>query len=109
LGTLETLARAKRRIPDDIAVVGFDDTEWAPLITPPLTTVAQPTYDLGLETARLLLSRVEGYTGGAREVVLSPELRVRASSLPRRRRAGGAAQRPERPGAGRRGAPAGGR
>jgi LacI family transcriptional regulator len=83
LGALEAIEQARLAIPDDIAVVGFDDLPWAPLLKPPLTTVAQPTHDLGLETARLLLSRVEGYTGRAREVVLSPELKIRASSVPR--------------------------
>jgi LacI family transcriptional regulator len=83
LGALEAITQAGLVIPDDLAVVGFDDLPWAPLLRPSLTTVAQPTYDLGQETARLLLSRVEGYTGTAREVVLSPELKVRASSVPR--------------------------
>jgi LacI family transcriptional regulator len=84
LGALEAINQAGLVIPDDLAVVGFDDLPWAPLLRPSLTTVAQPTYDLGQETARLILSRVEGYTGTAREVVLSPELKIRASSVPRR-------------------------
>lgn len=85
LGALEAISETGLSIPDDIAVVGFDDMPWARLLNPPLTTVAQPTYDLGLETARLLISRLDGYAGRAREVVLSPELRVRASSAPRAR------------------------
>jgi LacI family transcriptional regulator len=63
-------------------VVGFDDPSWAALLRPPLTTVAQPTYDLGAETARMLLQRIGGYAGAARELVLSPSLQIRASSLP---------------------------
>jgi LacI family transcriptional regulator len=80
LGALEAIAQAGLAIPGDIGVVGFDDLPWAPLLKPPLTTVAQPTQDIGLETGRLLLSRVEGYRGRAREVILSPELKIRASS-----------------------------
>jgi LacI family transcriptional regulator len=82
VGALHAINQAKLAIPTTIAVVGFDDASWAPLLRPPLTTVAQPTYDIGLESARLLLSRLEGYTGTARTVTLSPELKVRASSAP---------------------------
>jgi LacI family transcriptional regulator len=85
VGTLRAAADAGISIPDDIAVVGFDEMTWSRLLAPPLTTVAQPSYDLGLEAARLLLSRTNGYHGAAREVVLTPSLHVRASSAPRSR------------------------
>jgi hypothetical protein len=87
LGALGAIADAGLSVPDDIAVVGFDDSPWAPLLRPPLTTVAQPTYDLGAETARMLHQRIGGYRGSPRELILSPELRVRASSVPRGDRA----------------------
>jgi LacI family transcriptional regulator len=80
LGALDAIASTSLRVPEDIAIVGFDDMAWAPLLRPPLTTVGQPTYDVGAETARMLLSRLSGYAGPAREVVLSPQLFVRASS-----------------------------
>lgn len=83
VGTLRAVADAGLRIPDDIAVVGFDEMSWSRLLSPPLTTVAQPAYDLGLEAARLLLSRLTGYDGAAREVVLAPSLHIRASSSAR--------------------------
>jgi LacI family transcriptional regulator len=80
LGALDAIAGTSLRVPDDIGIVGFDDMAWAPLLRPPLTTVGQPTYDVGAQTARMLLSRLTGYTGPGREVVLSPQLHVRASS-----------------------------
>lgn len=83
LGALDAVTSVGLDVPGDIAIVGFDDALWNALVRPPLTSVAQPTYDLGRETARLLLSRIDGYTGPAREVTLAPTLRVRASSLPR--------------------------
>ncbi|HEX8006820.1 MAG TPA: LacI family DNA-binding transcriptional regulator, partial [Trebonia sp.] len=82
IGALHAIAAARLAIPDQKAVVGFDDTSWATLLNPPLTTVAQPTYDLGVETARLLRSRLDGYSGAARRVTLAPTLRVRGSSVP---------------------------
>ncbi|HLI01650.1 MAG TPA: substrate-binding domain-containing protein, partial [Acidimicrobiales bacterium] len=85
VGALQALREARKRIPRDVGVVGFDETPWASLVEPPLTTVAQPTHELGLESARLLLSRIDGFQGASREVVLRPELHPRGSSAVRRR------------------------
>jgi LacI family transcriptional regulator len=84
-GALEAIEEAKLAIPDEIAVVGYDEISWAPLLRTALTTVSQPAYDLGHESGRLLLSRLEGYSGSARTVVLPTSLNVRASSAPRQR------------------------
>ncbi len=89
IGALHAIAQAALDVPRQIAVIGFDDMSWATLLRPALTTVAQPTYDLGVETGRLLRSRIEGYAGAARTVTLSPELRVRESSRPRQGAAAG--------------------
>jgi LacI family transcriptional regulator len=83
VGALQAIRQAKLAIPTDIAVVSFDDMPWASLLHPPLTAVAQPAYDLGVESARLLLSRLQGYEGAARMVMLSTTLHVRGSSLPK--------------------------
>ncbi|MGA2803880.1 MAG: LacI family DNA-binding transcriptional regulator [Acidimicrobiales bacterium] len=83
MGALYALAEAGLLVPDDVAIVSFDDMAWASLLKPSLTSVAQPIYDLGVETARLLLSRISGYSGAARMVVLSPSLKIRQSSAPK--------------------------
>jgi DNA-binding LacI/PurR family transcriptional regulator len=85
IGALQAIVDAKMAIPTDIAIVSFDDMSWSTLLRPTLTAVAQPAYDLGVESARLLLSRLEGYSGAARMVTLSPTLHVRGSSVPKRR------------------------
>ena len=77
VGALQAIDTAGLAVPRDIAIVGYDDTPWAPLMRPPLTTVAQPTYDVGAEAARLLLGRIHGYQGAVREVLLQPTLRIR--------------------------------
>jgi DNA-binding LacI/PurR family transcriptional regulator len=79
LGALDALRAAGRRVPGDIAVVGFDDTELARSSDPPLTTVRQPIERLGAEMGRLLLAQLDE---GAPPVgvVLSTELVVRASA-----------------------------
>ena len=91
VGALQAIDEAGLAVPHDIAIVGFDDTPWAPLMRPSLTTIAQPTYDVGAEAARLLLGRIDGYQGAVREVLLQPTLRVRASSMAHPRGHGGGA------------------
>jgi LacI family transcriptional regulator len=85
IGALQAIDQASLVIPRDIAIVSFDDMSWSTLLRPPLTAVAQPAYDLGVESARLLLSRLEGYSGTPRLVVLAPTLVVRGSSSPAKR------------------------
>jgi LacI family transcriptional regulator len=80
VGGLQAIAEAGLAIPGDIAVVAFDDDIWAAALTPPLTVVAQPTYEIGQTAAQLLLRRVDGDKSPPRHVVLRSELIVRASS-----------------------------
>ncbi|WP_083930663.1 LacI family DNA-binding transcriptional regulator [Chitiniphilus shinanonensis] len=58
IGVLRGLRDAGRRVPDDVAVIGFDDIALAAQVDPPLTTVAQPMRELGETAARLLLQRL---------------------------------------------------
>jgi LacI family transcriptional regulator len=60
LGTLYALREHGLRCPEDISLVSFDDHDWAPLFTPPLTVVRQPTYRLGQLAARLLMRLING-------------------------------------------------
>jgi len=85
MGTLEAIHERGLRLPDDISVVGFDDMPWLSLLTPPLTTVRQPTYQIGLEAARLLFRRLQGECPESPQaIVLQPELILRGStSAPR--------------------------
>jgi DNA-binding LacI/PurR family transcriptional regulator len=59
-GALRTLREAGRRVPDDVAVIGFDDADFARYTDPPLTTVRQPIIDIGREMVRLLLRLADG-------------------------------------------------
>lgn len=60
LGVLRALDELGLRCPEDVAVVGFDDHDWAPYFTPALTVVRQPTYELGRVAAALLLRAIGG-------------------------------------------------
>lgn len=65
---------------NDLGFVGFDDTDWAPLIGPGLSTIAQPTDDLGHVAASCLLERLQGRQLPARQILLPGKLVVRGSS-----------------------------
>ena len=60
IGVYRALKEARRLIPDDVAVVGFDDVEFAGYISPPLTTVRAPIEEVGREAVRHLLSLLNG-------------------------------------------------
>lgn len=70
LGALLAIRELGLSIPDDISVIGFDDMEWAPLADPPLTTVAQPTYEMGVKSAQMLLDKIEETADGAPSRIL---------------------------------------
>ena len=89
VGGLQAIAEAGLAIPGDIAVVAFDDDTWATAVTPPLTVVAQPAYEIGQTAAQLLLRRVDADKSPPRHVVLRFELIVRASSQRRAERSQG--------------------
>jgi len=83
VGALECLAAEGMRVPEDIGIVCFDVIPWADLVRPSLTTVVQPTYELGRTAALLLLDRISSPTRAPSLVTLPTELRVRDSSVPR--------------------------
>ncbi len=78
-GALRALRHAGRRVPDDVAVVGFDDNEIARYTEPPLTTVRQPVIDIGRTMARQLLRLAAGEQIEP-AVVLATELVIRESA-----------------------------
>lgn len=80
IGIIAGLTSAGVRVPDDIAVVGYDDIPFAAVAAVPLTTVRQPIAEIGTAAARLLLDEIAQPGRESREVVLAPELVVRASA-----------------------------
>lgn len=79
VGALHVLAATGRRIPEDVAVVGFDDSEVASTATPPLTTVRQPIEELGRTMTWRLLSQLAGDPDLPPSILLPTEL-VRRST-----------------------------
>jgi DNA-binding LacI/PurR family transcriptional regulator len=79
LGALRVLREAGRKVPDDVALIGFDDGPMAALAEPPLTTVHQPMEELGREMATMLLEQIGAGSVEAEQVVLETRLVERAS------------------------------
>jgi DNA-binding LacI/PurR family transcriptional regulator len=79
-GALSVLRRHGRSVPDDVAVVGFDDSSAALSCDPPLTTVRQPVEDMAAEMARLLLRQVDRTDAPHASVVFEPTLVIRESA-----------------------------
>jgi len=80
IGALRALRSRGLRVPEDLALVSFDDVEVAADINPFLTVMAQPAYSMGKLAMSFLLERIERkYLGEPRELVLTPRLTVRTS------------------------------
>jgi LacI family transcriptional regulator len=79
VGVLHEARRRGLRIGRDLPVVVYDDVEWADLVDPPLTTMAQPIEEIGRQAVRLLLARINDPARKAETVRLAPTLRHRES------------------------------
>jgi GntR family transcriptional regulator, arabinose operon transcriptional repressor len=67
------------RVPQDLALIGFDDLHFSARVNPPLTTIAQSFFDIGLRAGTLLISRIEGITGSPKHIELPTNLIIRES------------------------------
>ena len=79
MGALRALRDAGRRVPEDIALVGFDDMPFAARTDPPLTTVRQPVQRTGEVAAETLMDLIEHPDAQPRRILLPTELVIRAS------------------------------
>ncbi|WP_434445435.1 LacI family DNA-binding transcriptional regulator [Lentzea sp. E54] len=79
-GAVDVLVARGRRVPEDVAVVGFDDSVPAELCRPPLTTVRQPVEAMAAKMAELLLLSIDAPDERPKSVIFEPELVIRASA-----------------------------
>jgi LacI family transcriptional regulator len=79
LGAMQAMREAGVCIPDDIAIVGFDDLHPGEELTPQLTTIHQPIYEKGATATSLLVDMIEGVQEGPRQIVLPTHLVIRQS------------------------------
>ena len=80
IGALRAAAQLELNVPNNVAIVGFDDIELASYITPSLTTIAQPKQEIGQLAVKLLFERIRNPSLPPRHNILSTQLVVRESS-----------------------------
>jgi GntR family transcriptional regulator of arabinose operon len=85
IGLISAAASLGVHVPDELAVIGFDNLSIAAQVHPPLTTINQPRVDIGVRAAQLLIDRIEGNNGPPESIVLPTNLVVRDSCGARRR------------------------
>lgn len=79
IGAMRAIQARGLRVPEDMAIAGYDDIELAALVEPPLTTVAAPSYDMGVAAMSMLRRLIAGEQVEPRRVTLRTELVVRRS------------------------------
>ncbi|MFZ0215850.1 MAG: LacI family DNA-binding transcriptional regulator [Candidatus Dormiibacterota bacterium] len=79
-GALRAIHEAGVRMPDELGLVGFDDLTWQQLVDPPVTTIAQPVREIGINATELLLRRCRGDRQPPATILLEPTLLRRGSS-----------------------------
>jgi LacI family transcriptional regulator len=84
LGLLQEMVRHGVRVPDDLAIVGYDDIDFAAAAAVPLSSVRKPRHELGRRAAELLLDEARGADHRHEQLLFEPQLVVRESSMVRR-------------------------
>lgn len=79
IGTMQALRDSRIEVPSEMALVGFDDFDWADIFSPRLTVMAQPLEELGARAVELLINRIKRPDEHRQIVRLAPTLRVRNS------------------------------
>nr|ARU12486.1 LacI type transcriptional regulator [Agrobacterium tumefaciens] len=79
LQVFKTLHQLGMNIPDDVSLIAFHDADWTSVTSPPITVVSQPVYELGFESAQVLLQRITDPSESPRCRVLSTHLIIRKS------------------------------
>jgi DNA-binding LacI/PurR family transcriptional regulator len=82
LGTIRAVRRKGKQVPDDVSVIGFDDSTLMTCTDPPLTTIRQPIEMMGQAAVDILVNQIEGVGVTVDELLFEPELVVRGSTGP---------------------------
>jgi LacI family transcriptional regulator len=86
IGAMRALRERKFSVPEDVSIVGFDDIQAAAFQNPSLTTIRQPLRDMGATAAKILLRRIRAQGSDPERVPVTPELIIRESTAPPRRK-----------------------
>ena len=81
IGALRNCATSGRRVPDDVAIVGYDGISMSALVSPSLTTCYVPREDIGSQAASMLLNCINDAGSSCGTTIFTPELIIRESTL----------------------------
>jgi LacI family fructose operon transcriptional repressor len=84
-GAFQAIRDCNLTVPDEVALVGFDETTWGTLVDPPITVIAQPTEEIGRTATELLFQRIAEPERAPKTVIMKGKLQIRGSSAPRLR------------------------
>jgi len=79
IGCLRYLVENKINIPDDIAIIAFDDCDFVPALNPPVMTLQRIDFGMGQKAAELLFKRINGRKNDYKEIRIDSELMIRRS------------------------------
>ncbi|NMC13183.1 MAG: LacI family transcriptional regulator [Chloroflexi bacterium] len=79
MGALRAIDERGLSITKDISIAAFDETVWSKLIKPPLTVVTQPTYEMGIKAAELILARIQNPSKPVEFIQFEPQMTIRSS------------------------------
>ncbi|OAA91940.1 HTH-type transcriptional regulator KdgR [Clostridium ljungdahlii] len=82
LNVLQLINKFNLKIPEDVGICGYDNWGWASLISPGITTISQPSYDIGMRSAKILLDRIKHGKGEKNTCIyLNSKLEIRGSTV----------------------------
>jgi DNA-binding LacI/PurR family transcriptional regulator len=80
IGAISAVKQLGKKVPDDVSVVGFDNIQMSGLVDPPLTTISQPTYEMGKRAMEAILERVDDPRSAGKIIYFDTQLIVRGST-----------------------------
>lgn len=81
IGVMHEVNERGFKVPDDISIIGFDNIDFSQMVTPALTTIEQPDYELGRKACELLMDRLTGKEGSNTNLMLEPKFIKRNSVM----------------------------
>ncbi|MCD2502814.1 LacI family DNA-binding transcriptional regulator [Clostridium sp. NSJ-145] len=80
IGAIKGIKELNLNVPSDVSVIGFDNIEFSNMITPALTTISQPMYNIGKEAAKMIINKLENKNVEIYNTILESELIIREST-----------------------------
>lgn len=81
IGALKSIKEANLSVPEDIAIVGFDNIQFATMMNPSITTIAQPMYRIGCESCKMLIDKIKNKDTQIDNIIMDFELIIRESTM----------------------------